>query len=63
MRSADRHSMSQHRLAAWRGRTEHRTPNTKDMDSRLRGNDEARVRVNDGKVVAVAGCCAPATDS
>ena len=54
------------RLAAWRGRTEHRTPNTKhqtpntkDMDSRLRGNDEARVRVNDGKVVAVAGGYAP----
>jgi hypothetical protein len=36
-RSADRHSMSQHRLPAWRGRT--RRP--EDMDSRLRGNDGA----------------------
>ena len=42
VRSADRHSMSQNRLAAWRGRTERRTSNAKpeNLDSRLRGNDE-----------------------
>jgi hypothetical protein len=43
-----RHSMSQHRLAAWRGRT-----HGEDLDSRLRGNDGGGGG-NDGKAPRTA---------